>query len=74
MLRLPKFLRMEADPNEESSDNTSSGSQDVREQTPRAKMRDLPPEKDPMGGAANTLSDPSLAVVVTSTTSQPTTP
>lgn len=44
---------MDTQPNEETSDNTSQGTPEPAQETPRFKLRDLRPEKDPMGAGRN---------------------
>ena len=40
---------MEAEPNEETSESTNQGSPEPTQETPESRLRDLRPEKDPMG-------------------------
>ena len=42
---------MDANPKDETGDSNNQGSPDVTVETPQSKLRDLPPEKDPMGAA-----------------------
>ena len=41
--------KMESENTEQTPESGSQQSQDSREETPKAKLRDLRPEKDPMG-------------------------
>ena len=40
---------MDAESNDESGESTEQGTQEQREKIPLSKLRDLRPEKDPMG-------------------------
>lgn len=40
---------MDAEPNDETGESTNQGSPEAKPETPQSKLRDLPPEKDPMG-------------------------
>ena len=40
---------METEPNEETGKSTNQGSPEPAQETPQAKVRDLRPEKDPIG-------------------------
>ena len=40
---------MEAEPTDETSESTSQGSPEPTQETPQSGLRDLRPEKDPMG-------------------------
>jgi len=44
---------MEAEPSEESGDSTNQGGPEPSQETPQSKLRDLRPEKDPMGAGRN---------------------
>ncbi|MDQ3198542.1 MAG: hypothetical protein M3Q46_05030 [Verrucomicrobiota bacterium] len=47
---------MDAELKEETADNRS-GSPEPTQENPRAKLRDLPPEKDPMGAGGRRRPD-----------------
>ncbi len=40
---------MEAEPNEETGGSTNQGAPEPKKEAPQSKLRDLRPEKDPMG-------------------------
>jgi hypothetical protein len=40
---------MESEPNKETGDSTNQGSREPIRESPQSKLRDLRPEKDPMG-------------------------
>lgn len=44
---------MDAEPNDETGESTNQGSPEAAPETPQSKLRDLPPEKDPMGAGHN---------------------
>lgn len=46
---------MEAEPNEETGESTNQGAAQPTQQTPQSKLRDLRPEKDPMGAGRDRL-------------------
>ena len=41
--------RMDANPKDETGESNNQGSPEATVETPQSKVRDLPPEKDPMG-------------------------
>ena len=47
---------MEAERNDETGDSTDQGSSETTQETPQSKLRDLRPEKDPMGAGRNRAS------------------
>ena len=47
--------RMEPEPNDERDENTTAGGSEPTQQTPRSKLRDLRPEKDPIGAGRERL-------------------
>jgi hypothetical protein len=47
---------MDAEPNERTGESTSQGTQEPTQETPQSKLRDLRPEKDPMGAGADSLA------------------
>jgi hypothetical protein len=44
-----KVSQMDAEPNEKTGDSTNQGTQEPTQEAPRSELRDLRPEKDPMG-------------------------
>ena len=52
---------MDAEPNEETGDSTSQGSPEPTQEAPQSKLRDLPPEKDPMGAGRNHRPETGIA-------------
>ena len=42
---------MEAEPNDETGESAKHGSPEPASEAPQSKLRDLRPEKDPMGAA-----------------------
>ena len=44
-----KILNMEAETKEQTSERKEERTQEPTERAPVSKLRDLPPEKDPMG-------------------------
>jgi hypothetical protein len=40
---------MDSDSNDEKGDSNNQGSPEPTAETPQSKLRDLPPDKDPMG-------------------------
>lgn len=50
-----KLLSMDAEPNDKTGDSTNQGGQEPTQEAPQSKLRDLRPEKDPMGAGRNRL-------------------
>lgn len=48
--------KMDAEPKEETGNSTDQGSTETVQETPQSKLRDLRPEKDPMGAGRNRAS------------------
>lgn len=46
---------MDPEPNEKTGESTSQGTQEPTQETPQSKLRDLRPEKDPMGARRDSL-------------------
>jgi hypothetical protein len=44
---------MDAESKDETGESTNPGSPEPTQETPQSKLRDLRPEKDPMGAARN---------------------
>lgn len=44
---------MDAEPNEETGESTNQVTQEPTQEAPQSKLRDLRPEKDPMGAGRN---------------------
>jgi hypothetical protein len=42
---------MDSDSNNEKGDNSNQGTPEATAETPQSKLRDLPPDKDPMGAS-----------------------
>jgi hypothetical protein len=40
---------MDSESNDEKGDSSNQGSMETTAETPQSKLRDLPPDKDPMG-------------------------
>ena len=49
---------MDAETNEETGESEEYDTQEQTEETPRLKLRDLRPEKDPMGAGTQELCPP----------------
>lgn len=47
--------KMDNEPKEETSDRTNRGTPEPTQEAPQSKLRDLRPEKDPMGAGRNRL-------------------
>jgi len=47
--------RMDAERNEKSGESTTQRTQEPTQETPQSKLRDLRPEKDPMGAGRDSL-------------------
>jgi len=47
---------MDAEPKEKTGESTNQGTQEPTQETPQSKLRDLRPEKDPMGAGRDSLS------------------
>jgi hypothetical protein len=47
---------MDAERNEKTGESTTQGTQETTQGTPQAKVRDLRPEKDPMGAGRDSLA------------------
>ena len=47
---------MDAEPNEKTGESTNQGTQEPTQETPQSKLRDLRPEKDPMGAGRDSLA------------------
>ena len=47
---------MDPEPNEETGDSTNQGTREPTQEKPQYKLRDLRPEKDPMGAGRNRLN------------------
>jgi hypothetical protein len=48
-IRAREIASMDSEINDEKGDNSNQGSRDTTVETPQSKLRDLPPDKDPMG-------------------------
>jgi hypothetical protein len=46
---------MDAEPKKKTGESTNQGTQEPTQETPQSKLRDLRPEKDPMGAGRNSL-------------------
>jgi hypothetical protein len=46
---------MDAEPKEKTGESTNQGTQEPTRETPQSKLRDLRPEKDPMGAGRDSL-------------------
>jgi hypothetical protein len=46
---------MDAEPNEKTGDSTKPGAPEPKQERPKANLRDLRPEKDPMGAGRDRL-------------------
>jgi hypothetical protein len=44
-----EIATMDSEQNDEKGESTNQGSRDTTGETPQSKLRDLPPDKDPMG-------------------------
>jgi hypothetical protein len=51
---------MDAEPNEETGDSADEGSPETTPEGPQSKLRDLRPEKDPMGASRSRLPKSSV--------------
>jgi hypothetical protein len=49
--------RMDAEPKEKTGESTHQGTQEPTRETPQSKLRDLRPEKDPMGAGRDSLPE-----------------
>jgi hypothetical protein len=47
---------MDAERNEKTGESTGQGTQEPTQETPQSKLRDLRPEKDPMGAGRDSLA------------------
>jgi hypothetical protein len=52
-LKRTKIVGMDAEPNEETGESTNQGSPEPTQEAPQSKLRDLRPEKDPIGAVRN---------------------
>jgi hypothetical protein len=48
---------MDSDTTDEKGDGSNQGSPDTKAETPQSKLRDLPPDKDPMGAGKRPAGD-----------------
>jgi hypothetical protein len=48
---------MDAERNEKTGESTKQGTQEPTQETPQSKLRDLRPEKDPMGAGGDSLEN-----------------
>ena len=48
---------MEAERNEKTGEGTKQGTQETTPETPQSKLRDLRPEKDPMGAGRDSKAE-----------------
>ena len=47
---------MDAEPNEKTGESKNQGTQEPTQEAPQSKLRDLRPEKDPMGTGRDSLA------------------
>ena len=48
---------MDAERNEKTGESTTQGTQEPTQETPQSKLRDLRPEKDPMGAGRDSVPE-----------------
>jgi hypothetical protein len=49
-----EIASMDSDTKDEKGESNNQGSADTKVETPQSKLRDLPPDKDPMGTGGKT--------------------
>ena len=49
--------RMDAERKEKTGESTNQGTQEPTQETPQSKLRDLRPEKDPMGAGRDSVPE-----------------
>lgn len=53
--RVREIASMDSDTKNETGDSSNQGPRDTTVETPQSKLRDLPPDKDPMGAGGKPL-------------------